>query len=206
MLPTRLFTAAATLALMSGVASAHPHGYLVSLGHDHGGGHHENMLNVTFDWGMAHTMHHAMFGLPGLSEDMLSFEEIIADIHDPHYHDGVVPIMAGTKIQAVFTRFDAGVSVYDPFDLGTQMNTPDSVFAIGTGGTDFNRSIIWNLDPSAPGFDAGAGVWTADFYLRDTSGMHEDSQIYTMSLKMVPAPGALTLLAGAGLLARRRRS
>lgn len=200
----RMLTAAA-LCVATGSAHAHVHGYLISLGHEHGGGHHENMLNIEFDWGMAHTMQHAMFGLPGLSEDMLSFEEIIADIHDPHYHDGVVPIMEGTKIQAIFTRFDAGVSVYDPFDLGTQMNTPDSIFVVGTGGTDFNRNIIWNLDPSAPGFDAGAGLWTADFYIRDASGMHEDSPVYTMSLKMVPAPGALTLLAAAGLVARRRR-
>lgn len=197
---------ASVMTLNATTASAHPHGYLVSLGDSHGGGHHENMLQINFDWMMAHTMHMPMFGLPGLSEDMLSFEEIIADPNDPHYHDGIIPIAEGTKIQAVFTRFDAGVSVYDPFDLSLQLNTPGVTFLIGTGGSDFNRKIIWNLDPSAPGFNAAAGVWTAEFYIRDTSGLHDDSQVYTMSLKMVPTPGALSLLAGAGLLARQRRS
>lgn len=186
-------------------ASAHAHGYLISLGHEHGGMHHENMLDVMFDWEMPHTFSKSLFGLPGWSEDMLSFEEIIDDIHDPHWHDGVVPITGGTKIQAVFTRFDAGLSAYDPFDLSTRLDEPGATFTVGTGGTDFNRAIVWNLDPSAPGFDAGAGVWTADFYIRDASGTHMDSMVYTMSFKVIPAPGAMALLGGAGLLVGRRR-
>lgn len=194
----------AALALSAGIANAHPHGYLVSLGHEHSGGGHGNMLEIDFDFGMAHTMHHSLFGLPGLSEDMLSFEEILADLNDPHYHEGIATIAEGSKIRAVFTRFDAGVSAYDPFDLSIHMDAPGASFVVGTGGTDFDRNIIWNLDPSAPGFDAGAGVWTADFYITDAAGIHEDSQVYTMQLK-VPAPGALPLLAGAGLAIRRRR-
>lgn len=200
----RTAVSTAAIALSAGIAHAHPHGYLVSLGHEHAGGH-GNMLQIDFDFGMAHTMHHSLFGLPGLSEDMLSFEEILADLNDPHYHEGIATIAEGSKIRAVFTRFDAGVSAYDPFDLSNHMDAPGASFVVGTGGTDFNRNIIWNLDPSAPGFDAGAGVWTADFYITDAAGIHEDSQVYTMSLKMVPAPGSMLALGAAGLLAGRRR-
>ncbi len=150
--------AMAVCAMVAGAAAAHPHGYLVSLGETHHGGHSDNMLTIEFDWAMAHTMHHSMFGLPGLSEDMLSFEEIIDDPNDPHYHEGMAFLAEGSKVQAVFTHFDAGVSAYDPFDLGTQINMPGATFAIGNGTTNFDKHIIWNLDPSAPGFDADAGV------------------------------------------------
>jgi len=200
----RVFGAAAVLGVCGLGASAHPHGYLVSLGHTHDG-HHDNKLSIEFDWMMAHTMHHSMFGLPGLSEDMLSFEEIIDDPNDAHWHDDLAFLAEGSKIKAIFTHFDAGVSAYDPFDMGTQLGAPGAEFAIGNGATNFNKKIIWNLDPSAPGFDAGAGVWTASFYLTDSSGTHMDSEVYTMSLKMVPTPGALAMLGVAGLLGGRRR-
>lgn len=193
------------LALVAGVASAHPHGYLVSLGEMHHGGHSDNMLSIEFDWDMAHTMHHSMFGLPGMSDDMLSFEEIIDDPNDPHYHEGMAFLSEGSKVQAVFTHFDAGVSAYDPFNLGTRLDAAGATFAVGNGATNFNRHIVWNLDPSAPGFDMGAGEWTASFYLRDTAGLHLDSEVYTMRLKMVPAPGALAMLGVAGLMGGRRR-
>ncbi len=202
---TRSCVTIASLALFAGAAQAHDHGYLISLGHEHSGGGHGNILEIEFEFSIAHTMHDPMFGLPGLSTDMLSFEEIIADPNDPHYHDGIATIAEGSKIRAVFTRFDAGVSAYDPFDLSNHMEAPGATFVVGTGGTNFDRAIIWNLDPSAPGFDAGAGVWTADFYITDAAGIHEDSQVYTMSLKMVPAPGSMLALGAAGLLAGRRR-
>ena len=201
----RMIASVSVLALIAGAAAAHPHGYLVSLGDVHHGGHHDNMLSITFDWDMAHTMHHSMFGLPGMSDDMLSFEEIIDDPNDPHYHEGMAFLEEGSKIKAIFTHFDAGVSAYDPFDIGTQLNTPGAEFAVGNGATNFNKHIIWNLDPSAPGFDMGAGVWTASFYLTDSTGLHMDSEVYTMKLKMVPAPGALAMLGLAGALGGRRR-
>lgn len=203
---------ASTLAPTS--ALAHPHGYLVTLGGGGGGGHggggHENMLHITFDWMMAHGMKQSMFGLPGYSDDMLSFEEIIDDPNDPHWFEGMNPLAQGSKIQVVFTRFDVGVSAYDPFNMDEAMDTPGESMTIGNGGDNFNRKIIWNLNPNAPGFDAGAGRWTADFYLRDSSGTHMESEVYTMALRIVPTPGTLGALAMAGMLAgrvggRRRR-
>jgi hypothetical protein len=187
------------LAVCAGAATAHPHGFLVY--QDAASG----QLRIDFDWAMAHHVDDVIPGVPGLAAAELSFEEIVSDPHEPHADPSRAPIAAGAKIVAVFTSFDAGVSAYDPADLLTPIDTPGQTFGVGTGGTDFDRAIIWSVNPAVPGFDHHAHHAHVSFFLRDVSGTHADSVEYTLALAPVPAPGAGVLLGALGLAAARRR-
>jgi len=142
--------------------------------------------------------------VPGLADDGLSFEEIVSDPHEPHAAPHRTPITLGSKVQVVFTSFDPGVYAVNPLDMSTILNTPGESVALGTGGSDFDKTVIFGADTAAPGFDPQMHQHHLSFYLRDTTGVHSDSQVYTLALHVVPAPGVIAT-AGLGLLAAARR-
>lgn len=186
------------ISLAATTASAHEMGFLVYSDAASG------QLRIDFDWSMAHGLHHSMPGLPGLADDGLNFEEVVADVHEPHSAPHRFPITLGAKVQVVFTAFDPGIYAVNPLDTSTLLNTPGGSINLGTGGSDFAKTVIFGADINAPGFDPMMHEQHLSFYLRDTTGVHGDSEVYTLSLHLVPAPGAVSL-AGLGLLASARR-
>lgn len=195
----RVGVALGMLGAGTGLAAAHGSAYLTFVNAA------SNAIQVEYDWKDALMLDEQNPEFPGWSSDHLSFEEIINDRNDPHWDESMAFLASGSKVQIVFTGFDAGVYAYDGLDHATAFSSPGDSFSLGNGTTNFERQIIWRVDPDAPGFDAGAGVWNASFYLRDASGQHGDSEVYTMPLTIAPAPGSLALLGAAGLMGRRRR-
>lgn len=194
-------TAAAVLAglgALSTTAQAHPYGWRI--GQDSSG-----ELTVDFLWDVTHKRWDARSGFEGVVDDNLNFEEWPV----PNPAIDLNPIDPGAKIVIEVVSFDAGVKLWDPTDLGAgPISSAGEQYSIGTGGTSFIRGALWQVDQTAPGFDAGKGVWEASFIFKDLSGAHADSQTYTYLLEpaQVPAPaGALALGAVGALAARRRR-
>lgn len=106
------------------------------------------------------------------------------------------------KISVEVVLFAPGVKLWN-HDLSLSVSEPGQ--QLGLGPLPFGEHTPWNLDSSDPAFDPSAGEWTATFRLIDAGATgYLPSADYTLRLT-VPGPGAVSLLAGAGLLARRRR-
>lgn len=193
----RFIIAAAGFALAP-AALAHETGFLVSRTET-------GALQVDFDFARPHHLHMGMTGLPGLATDELGFEEVIDDINEPHPAPHRLPLAQGAKIQLIFTAFDPGAYAADPISP-VVLNSPGDSIDLGLGGSDFERPIILGVDPDAPGADPTMMIHTMSLFIRDLSGTHADSPVYTVRLEaMIPAPAGLPALAAGLLLVRRRR-
>ena len=188
--------AAAGAAIASSPAWAHPYGWRIGATAD-------DQLTVDFLWGMTHKRFATDPGFNGVIDTGLQFEEW--PVANPAL--GLFPLEPGAKISIEIVSFDAGVRLWDPLDLSSPYAQPGERYSIGTSGTGFLRDAIWQIDPDAPGFDAGRSVWNATFRFIDGSGLYAASQDYTFRLQppFVPGPGGLGALAAAAMIASRRR-
>jgi hypothetical protein len=188
--------AAAGAAIIVSVASAHPYGWRIGATAD-------DQLTVDFLWQMPHTRFATHPDFAGVIDTGLQFEEWPV----PNPALGLFPLAAGSKIALEVVSFDTGVRLWDPLDLSSPYDAAGQLYAIGTSGSSFLRDAVWQIDPSAAGFDAGKGTWHATFRFVDRTGTYAASEDYTFLLKpaFVPAPAGAAALLGLGVLAGRRR-
>lgn len=188
---------AGVLAAVVGSAVAHPYGW--HIGRDGAGD-----IKVDFLWDMAH---HAWFTDPayeGVYFDGLNFEEWAQPDPENDYYD----MLAGSKIVVEIVSFDPGVKLWDPDDLGRgPLSAPGTQYSLGTTGTAFLKSALWQIDNTAPGFDPNQHIWGASMKFIDLTGTYGDSPVYTFLMEpaAVPAPASVGLLGLGGVAAARRR-
>lgn len=173
-------------------ASAHPYGWRV-------GQTIEGNLTIDFMWGMAHNLNDRIPGWPGYADRDLAFEEF--PVANPAIN--LYPLTGGGKIELVAVDFDPAVYLRDAGDLPNGLREQGDSWSIGSSGTNFMAHPWWHVDTTDAGFDPSVRQWTARFYLRDITGLHADSPVYTF--KMIPAPGVSALFGVFGVVASRRR-
>lgn len=117
----------------------------------------------------------------------------------------VFALDAAAKISVEVVLFTTGVKLWN-HDLSFQVSQPGE--SISLGPLPFTDSTVWHLDSAQPGFDPGAGEWSASFRLVDAgTTAYTPSASYTLRLGVIPAPSAIAslgVIAGAGLARRRR--
>jgi len=178
-------------------AVAHPYGW--HIGRDGAGD-----IKVDFLWDLAHHAWFADPGYDGVTFDGLSFEEWAQPDPANDYFD----MLPGSKIVVEIVSFDAGVYLWDPDDLARgPLSAPGTQYSLGTTGTAFSKSALWQIDNTAPGFDPAQHTWHASMKFIDLTGTYGDSPVYTFLLEpaSVPAPAGVAVLGLGGLLGVRRR-
>ncbi len=184
-------TSAAGL-LLAATATAHPYGWRVGQTLD-------GNLTIDFLWERSHLLDDQIPGFAGLADRGLAFEEFPVD--NPPMN--LFTLDPGGDIELVVVSFDDAIYLRDDKNLSVGIREPGESWSIGKTGTSFLSSPWWHLDTSDPDYTY-QGLWSASFMLRDTSGIHGDSQTYTFLMR-VPGPGGVSVIAAAGLLASRRR-
>jgi hypothetical protein len=174
-------------------AHAHPYGWRVGQTID-------GDLTVDFLWQQLHLLDDQLVGYAGFADRGLAFEEF--PVANPTLN--LYPLSSGGKIELVVSEFATGLYLRDQNDVPNARYLPGDSWSIGSSGTGFMTHPWWHLDTTTPGFDAQAGIWTAQFYLRDISGVHGDSEVYTFRVR-IPAPGSIATMGVLGLMASRRR-
>lgn len=178
-------------------AAAHPYGW--HIGQDGNGD-----IKVDFLWDLAH---HAWYSDPaydGVYFDGLNFEEWA----QPDPANDYFAMDPGAKIVVEIVSFDAGVFLWDPDDLARgPLSAPGTQYALGTTGTAFAKSALWQIDNTAPGFDPNQHVWGASMKFIDLTGTYGDSPVYTFLMEptSVPAPAGVAAFGALGVLGARRR-
>ncbi len=182
----------ASVLMAASAAIAHPYGWRVGQTID-------GDLTVDFLWGMSHHLNDSIPGLPGIADRDLGFEEFPVD--NPPMN--LYTLDPGGKIELVIDGFDDALFLRDDKDPMTGLHDPGGSLAIGSSGTGFLTRPWWHLDTTHPDYTY-QGLWSASFHLRDSNGIHGDSETYTFTMR-VPAPGTAAVLGSMGVMACRRR-
>mgnify|MGYP001210713450 CR=1 FL=1 len=145
---------------------------------------------------------HAHVNMPVLLP-LMAFEEVPGFaspdpglVADPKYDEKkhILPLPGTARVQAIITAADPFLGVWIgggfaqlgvPFDLGI---------------APFHFHPLWNVPPDGP-----IGLYQLDIVFRDGNGGFADSEPVTLIFETIPEPATAGLLAGAGLLALRRR-
>lgn len=153
-------------------------------------------LVMIFPWSIYWPIKYRVPPFAGFVDGDYPFEEALGDrpfsgLFRPHLE---------CKIELVVVEFDPGLYVRDPQDIHTPFRHPGQNMTIGTTGTAFLSFPWWHLDDSDPAFNPNQESWAASFYLRDISGVHGDSDVYTFNVYpnegYCPADLTLTAIPG----------
>ena len=126
--------------------------------------------------------------------DELAFETVIAD--DPG--SDLFRLFAGNQLALRRISFDEGLRVFEPVGFTEILGSDASVFVFPTP-PDGNLTIRLLGAADRPGMFEGV------FQLTDLSGLHADSEPFTVCFQTVPAPAAGVLPAFMLFATRRRR-
>lgn len=188
---TTLTLAAASTLLLSAAALAQPHHHAEMMLDHHLA---TNRIHVHTHGGtMPYVLPASAFpGINGWAAAEVAFTSAETD----HPALGTVVLPATVDLRAVLLSASPGMHVYgglNPLAIGGEL-------VLGAPVVHFMP--IWNISAAAPG-----EVKSITFMFRDASGQVADSEPFTATFTVVPAPASFLVgLAGACMIGRRRQA
>ena len=152
-------------------ASAHPLGmYIYRDAND--------KLSMIFPWNNYWPIKYRVPPFAGYLDADYPYEEALFDRPSANLFRTHV----GAKIEIVISEMAPGFWLRNHTDINLAYHEPGEHFVIGTTGSGFLTFPWWHLDESDPAFIPGQESYAASFYLRDITGLHTDSDVYTFTV------------------------
>jgi len=115
--------------------------------------------------------------------------------------EGVFTLLEGHQAALKRISFSNGFGMFDPFSGDPILTSDGATVAFPQEDGAFHIDLIYAADPGSQIGD----TFTATYQIVDLAGLHADSEEFTPCFEVVPEPGAISLLAVAGLLRFGRR-